>query len=292
MGGAGHGAEEPAGSQPGDEDAGDGGVHTLVWPPADATLAQLEDWLEALRRLPEDDAILSRQVLLSRRIGDLRRPLPAPPAEPLTFVLRAKRLSDKRRKQLRRFMDMRDDLLAQEISLAAAIVDAHATVSATKQLLDFAEDDEFPCFQAYAATLEAPSRAGSPTAAEEASAASARQAGSDPAVAQGVSGIITQFLMLPTAGEAANLGEAYAAILAQARLVHEGLTGNKGPPLVPDLPEQRGPSGSFGVVPPRMSWVFGTGPDPPGMPMHPASAAAVPAAGLRSATGPPVAHGG
>ena len=71
----------------GDGEAGDGGVHTPVWPPADASLAQLEDWLEALRRLPEDDVTLSRQVLLSRHIGDLRRPLPAPPAEP--FVLKA-----------------------------------------------------------------------------------------------------------------------------------------------------------------------------------------------------------
>ena len=69
-------------------------------------------------------------------------------------------MSDKRRKQLRRFMDMRDDFLAQEISLAAAIVDAHATVSATKRLLDLAEDEEFLRFQDYAATLEAPGRTG------------------------------------------------------------------------------------------------------------------------------------
>ena len=79
MDGAEHGAEESAGSQLGDGDDGDGGARTPVWPPADATLAQVEDWLEALRRLLEDDAILSRQVILSRRIGDLRRPLPAPP---------------------------------------------------------------------------------------------------------------------------------------------------------------------------------------------------------------------
>ena len=85
-------------------------------------------------------------------------------------------------------------------------------------------------FQDYAATLEAPGRTGSPTAAEEASADSARQAGGDPAAAQGVSGITTQLLMLPTAAEASNLGEAYAALLQQARLVHDGLTGNKGPP--------------------------------------------------------------
>ena len=58
-----------------------------------------------LRRLPGDDAILSIQALLGRRIGELRRPLPAPPAELLTLVMRAKRLSDKRRRQLRRFMD-------------------------------------------------------------------------------------------------------------------------------------------------------------------------------------------
>ena len=201
-------------------------------------------------------------------------------------------MSDKRRKQLRRFVDMRDDLLAQETALQAAIIDAHATVAATKRLLDMSEDEGFHRFRDYAASLDALGKVASPTVAEEASAVSARQAGHDPAAAQGVSGIITQLLRLPTAAEASNLGEAYAAILEQARLVHEGFTGNKGPSLAPVLLEQRGPSGSFGVVPPRKAWVPGTGPDPPGMPMPPGSATAPAAAVLRNATGPPVAHGG
>ena len=82
----------------------------------------------------------------------------------------------------------------------------------------------------------------------------------------------------------------HAALLQQARLIHEGLTGNPGPTLVSD---QSGPGGAPGgrSVPPRMSWVPGTGPDPPGMPM-PQPAASVPTAGLRSASGPPVEHGG
>ena len=83
MGGDEPDAEESAGSQCGDEEGGDGGVHTPVWPPADASLAQLEEWLDALRRLPGDDVILNKQALLSRRVSDLRMPLPAPPAEPL-----------------------------------------------------------------------------------------------------------------------------------------------------------------------------------------------------------------
>ena len=102
MGDDGLDAEESAGSQCADEAGGAGGAHTPVWPPADASLAQLEEWLDTLRRLPEDDDILNKQALFSRHIHDLRMPLPAPPAEPLTLVLRAK-LSDKRRKQLRRF---------------------------------------------------------------------------------------------------------------------------------------------------------------------------------------------
>ena len=99
-----------------------------------------------MRRLPEDDVILSRQALLGRRIGELRMPLPTQPAEPLTLVMRAKRTSDKRRKQLRRFTDLRDDLLSQEVALRAALMDAHATVAATKQLLGLAEDEEYQRF--------------------------------------------------------------------------------------------------------------------------------------------------
>ena len=86
---------------------------------------------------------------------------------------------------------MRDDLFVQETALQAAIIDAHATVAATKRLLDMAEDEEFHRFRDYAASLDAPGKVASPTAAEEASAAAARQSGHDPAAAQGASGIIT-----------------------------------------------------------------------------------------------------
>ena len=58
-------AEEYAGGQRDDEDAVDGGSPTPVWPPADATLDQLEDWLDSLRRLPEDEGIMARQDLLA-----------------------------------------------------------------------------------------------------------------------------------------------------------------------------------------------------------------------------------
>ena len=88
--------------------------------------------------------------------------------------MRAKRASDKRRRQLRRFTDLRDDLLSQEVALRAALMDAHATVAATKQLLELAEEEGYQRFQDYAASLIAPGRTGSPSAAEEASADSAR----------------------------------------------------------------------------------------------------------------------
>ena len=78
-------AEGPAGSYSDDDDAVGGDPSTPVWPLADATLAQLEDWLDSLRRLPEDEGILARQGLLSRRIRELRMPMPAPPASPFTY---------------------------------------------------------------------------------------------------------------------------------------------------------------------------------------------------------------
>ena len=77
-----------------DDAAVAGGAATPVWPLVDATLAQLEDWLESLRRLPKDDAILARQGALSRRVSELRTPLPAARASPLTFVLGATRATD------------------------------------------------------------------------------------------------------------------------------------------------------------------------------------------------------
>ena len=58
-----------------------------------------------------------------------------------------------------------------------------------------------------------------------------------------MSGILTQLLMLPSATHT-NMGAAYAAVLTQARLVHEDLTGNSGPTLVPAAPVCTG--GSMG----------------------------------------------
>ena len=72
-------ADEFAGSQRGDELDGASGTHTPVWPPADATLAQLEGWLDSFRRLPADEGILARQDLLCQRIHELRMPLRSPP---------------------------------------------------------------------------------------------------------------------------------------------------------------------------------------------------------------------
>ena len=188
---------------------------------------------------------------------------------------------------------MRGDFLAQEAALQSAIVDAHTAIAATQRLFSLAEDEEVLRFRNYAASLDAPWRVASPGAAEDASAAAARQTGHDPAVAVGVSGIITQLLMLPTAAEASNLGDAYAALLGQARFVHEGLTGNKGPSLVPDLLSPGHASGSGGGVAPRMAWVPGSAsPDPPGMPMPPAGTIPPAAAAPLWTAGPLVAHGG
>ena len=77
---------------------------------------------------------------------------------------------------------MRDDLLAQEAAIQSAIMEAHATVAATQRLLNMAEDEEVLRFRDYAASLEVPGRVASPSAAEDASAAAARQSGHDPAL--------------------------------------------------------------------------------------------------------------
>ena len=220
-------AEVPAGSYCDDDDAVGGGSATPVWPLADATLDQFEDWLDSFRRLPEDDVTLARQDVLSWRIRELRMPMPAHPASPFTLVLRAKRATDKRRRQLQRFIVMRDDLLAQERALQATIVDAHATIVATQRFFTLAETEEYERFCPYASSLDAHGRAPSLEAVGAASAEGAQRAGHDPAVAAGVSGIITQLLMLPTAAEARNRSPQPWRCLC--RLVGTGSPCSRGP---------------------------------------------------------------
>ena len=100
-------AEDFAGAFPGD-DAAAPGVATPCWPPPDATLDELEGWLNSIRSLPPDDAIGAREGLLEARIAELRAPPPAERASTLTRLLRAKQLTEKRRRQLRRYVDLRD----------------------------------------------------------------------------------------------------------------------------------------------------------------------------------------
>ena len=179
-------AEDPAGGDHDDDAAVAGGVATPVWPPVDAILAQLEDWLESLRRLPEDDVILARQGVLTQRIHELRMSLPAAHAYPLTLVLRAKRATDKRRRQLQRFVAMREGLLSEERALQATIADAHATIEATERFFTMVETEEYERFCDYAATQDTPGCIPSPEAAGSASADAARRAGRDPEAAAGV----------------------------------------------------------------------------------------------------------
>ena len=183
--------------------------------------------------------------------------MPTARASPLTLFLRAKRATDKRRKQLQRFLAMRVGLLAEVRALQATIVDAHATIEATERLLTMAEKEEYERFCDYASSQDAPGRVPSQEAAGSASAAAARRAGRDTEVAAGVSGIITQLLMLPTAAEASNFGAAYAAVLEQALLVHKELTGDMGPTLeLAPPPSGQVDAGGEGVAP-RMAWVAG-----------------------------------
>ena len=285
--------DDPAGGDHDNDDAVAGGAVTPAWPPADATLAQLGDWLETIRRLPADEFILARQGALTNRIDELRRPMPASRASPPTLVLRAKRATEKRRRQLARFVAMRDALLAEERTLQLTIAGAHATIEATEHLLAMAEADEYERFCEFAATQDAPGRVPSPEAADSASADAACRYGCDPDAAIGVSGITMQLLMLPTAAEASNLSATYAAVLEQARLVHKDLTGDVGPTLEPVSPAQGQVAAGGGGAAPRVAWVPGSvGHGLAGMLVPPADAAAHALAARPSAMGPPVSHGG
>ena len=136
-------ADDLAGGGHDDDDAVASGAVTPVWLPADAALAQLEDWLETIRRLPADEFILARQGALTNRIDELRRPMPASRASPPTLVLRAKRATEKRRRQLARFVALRDALLAEERALQLTIAGAHATIEATERFFTMAEADDY-----------------------------------------------------------------------------------------------------------------------------------------------------
>ena len=155
---------------------------------------------------------------------------------------------------------MRDGLLAEGEALKHTIADANATIEATERLLKMAGETEYKSFCEYSASHDAPGRIPSPDAADPASAEAAHRHGRDPDAAAGVSGIITQ-LMLPTAAQSTNLGAAYAAALEQAHLVHEDLTGNKGPTLEPVLPAQGHDVAGGGSFAPRMAWVCLGAPD-------------------------------
>jgi len=239
------------------EDAAASGATTPLWPPPDATLADLGVWLDSLRSLPPDDAILARAQLLETRMSELRAPPPVERATLLTRLLRAQQLTAKRRRQLKRFEDMRDCLADEVAALEVKMVDAVSTIRATASLVAHAETAEHALFCEYSASREAPGRFSSPDAADPASAEAARRRGRDPDVAAGVCGIITQLLSLPSASHA-NIGVAHAAILKQARLVHAELTGNPGPTLEPALPAQSAAAASGGGFAPRMAWAAGS----------------------------------
>ena len=108
-----------------------------------------------------------------------------------------------------------------------------------------------------------------------------------------MSGIIAQFLMLSTAMHASSMGDAYAALLEQARLAHEGFTGNRGPTLEPVLLAQGHGVAEGGGVAPRLVFVPGSaGFNLAGMTLPSAGAAALAPAAGPSARGPPISHGG
>ena len=74
-------AEDPAGDGLDDDDAVPSGAVAPIWPPADASLAQFEDWQETIRRLPAD-VIYAREGVLENRTAELRRPKPKGQASP------------------------------------------------------------------------------------------------------------------------------------------------------------------------------------------------------------------
>ena len=253
---------------------------------------ELEDWLETIRRLPTGDVIYAREGALENRIAELRRPKPKGQASPFAFVLRAKQATEKRRRQLQRFVALRDGLAAEEAP-KLTIAGANATIEITGRLLKMAGGTEYKLFCEYSASQDAPGHVPSPDAADAASVDAARRHGRDPEAAAGVSGVITQLLMLSIAAQSANSSAAYAAVLEQARLVHEDFTGNKGLTLELVLLAQGHDVVGGGGVAPHMAWVLGSaGLNLAGTTMPPTGAAApAPAAGP-STRGPPVFHAG
>ena len=173
-------AEDPAGDGLDDDDAVPSGAVTPVWPPADTTLAQLEDWLETIRRLPADDVIYASEGALENRIAELRRPKPKGQASPLALVPKAKRATEKRRRQLQRFVALRDGLVAEEDTLKLTIADANASIEITGRLLKMAGETAYKLFCEYSASQDAPGRVPSPDAADPASADAARRHCRDP----------------------------------------------------------------------------------------------------------------
>ena len=139
---------DPAGTFTGD-DAAASGAATPLWPPPDASLGDLEGWLDSLRSLPPDDAIEARAQLLESRIAELHSPPPVERASVLTRLLRAKQLTEKRRRQLRRFVDLRDGLVEEVAALRTKLVDAHSTIEATARLCTHAEEAEYKLFCEY-----------------------------------------------------------------------------------------------------------------------------------------------
>ena len=173
-------------------------------------------------------------------------------------MLRAKQATEKRRRQLQRFTVLQHGLLVEEDALKLTIGEANATIETTERLFRLAGGVEYKLFCEYSASQDAPGRVLSPDAADPVSAASARRHGRDQEAAAGVSGIIKQLLVLPGAMRTPNMCDAYAALLEQAHLVHEDLTGNKGPTLeLVLLAQGHGVAGGGGVAP-RMVFVAGS----------------------------------
>ena len=96
-------------------------------------------------------------------------------------------------------------------------------------------------------------------------------------------------------GSSTNHGAASRSIFAleQARLAHEGFTGNRGPTLEPVLLAQGHGVAEVGGVAPRLVFVPGSaGFNLAGMTLPSAGAAALAPAAGPSARGPPISHGG
>lgn len=190
--------------------------------------------------LPEDDALIARATALRERLEELREER-RKPADPVVRLMRARTATLKRKRQLDSAEAALQEVEQQMEELRASRRTCRDAVAACKELLQEAEARE--------EELRAEVASRGPAESDQPAASSGDAA---QGVASGLSGLLTQLLVLPRAIAAGNQDVAYDAIIQQARIIHRTVAGNDGPTLdegTPTSPAGPGAVGPAGDAP-------------------------------------------